>query len=374
VPVYAYAGKKVKQFARHGQGTGLALVFVKKGEKMKIMPARTALHLFAGAALVALAAPAMAQEPNFARKTITVYIGNTPGGSYDLYGRVVSRHIGRHLPGAPTVVAVNMPGAGTIRAANYLYEVAPKDGTAMAIVTETLAVEQVTGNPAVQYDAAKFNWVGRVASSNNIHFQWHTSKVQSLEDAKKFETPVAAAGAGNISEVVPKLLNATIGTKFKVISGFPASAEGMLAMERGEVDGTASSWAATRTGKKQWLDEKKITIILQNLPERSADLPNVPALGELGDTEGDRQLLRLYASGGAIGRAFIAPPGTPAPVMKVLQDGLLAMTKDPEVIAEMLKANLDLEYAPPEKLADEVKKTLATPKEVTERAKQLLAR
>ena len=328
--------------------------------------------LLASAALGALMVPAMAQD--FTKKTVTVYIGNTSGGSYDLYGRVVARYFGKHLPGAPTVIATNMPGAGTLRAANYIYEVAPKDGTAIGIVTETLAVEQATGNPAVQFDAAKFNWVGRIASSNNIHFQWHTAKAQSIDDIKKFETPVAAAGAGNISEVVPKLLNATIGTRFKIISGFPASAEGMLAMERGEVDGTAGSWATVRTGKKQWLDEKKIKIILQNLPERAADLPDVPALGERGNTEADRQLLRLYAGGGAIGRAFIAPPQVPAATMKVMQDSFLAMTRDPELIAEMQKANLDLEYAAPEKLAEEVRKTLATPKAVTERAKELLSR
>lgn len=317
---------------------------------------------------------AQAQEVTFAKKTVTIYIGNTSGGSYDLYGRAVSRYLGKHLPGQPTVIATNMPGAGTLVAANYIYKVAPKDGTAIGIVTETLAVEQITGNPAVQFDAANFLWVGRIASSNNIHFQWHTAKAQSIDDIKKIETPVAAAGAGNISEVVPKLLNATIGTKFKIISGFPASAEGMLAMERGEVDGTAGSWATIRTGKKQWLEDKKIKIILQDVPERAADLPDVPALGELGNNEADRQLLRLYASGGAIGRAFIAPPGTPSPVMKALQTSFLQMTKDPEMIAEMQKSNLDLEYAPPEKLAEEVKKTLATPKAVADRARELLAR
>jgi tripartite-type tricarboxylate transporter receptor subunit TctC len=340
----------------------------------KRSPGASRRLLLGFAAAVALTAPAMAQEGIFARKTITIYIGNTAGGSYDLYGRAVARFLGPHLPGNPTVIATNMPGAGTLRAANYIYQVAPKDGTALGIVTETLAVEQATGNPAVQYDAAKFQWVGRVASSNNIQFVWHTAKIQSIDDAKKIESPIAAAGAGNISEVVPKLLNATIGTKFKIISGFPASNEGMLAMERGEVDGATGSWAAVRTGKKQWLEEKQIKIILQDVPERAADLPDVPALGELGDNEADRQLLRLYASGGAIGRAFIAPPQVPAANMKALQDGFLAMTKDPEMIAEMQKANLDMEYAPPEKLAEEVTKTLATPKAVTDRAKDLLAR
>ncbi|MDB5648602.1 MAG: hypothetical protein JWL62_122 [Hyphomicrobiales bacterium] len=319
-------------------------------------------------------AQAQSNDGMFARKTITIYIGNTAGGSYDLYGRMLARYLGKHLPGTPTVVATNMPGAGTLRAANYIYDVAPKDGTAIGIVTETLALEQVTSNPAVQYDAAKFNWVGRMASSNNVHIQWHTAKVQSIEEAKTTETAVAAAGAGNISETIPTLMNRVLGTKFKVVSGYPASAEGMLAMERGEVDGTATSWAALRTGKKEWLRDKKIKIILQDVPERSADLPDVPALGELGATVADKQLLGLYASGGAIGRAFIAPPGVPAEIIKVLQDGFTAMTKDPEVIAEMQRVNLDLDPLPPASLKAVVEKTLATPDDVRARAKSIFGR
>ena len=325
------------------------------------------------AALIA-SGPALAQNVDFARKTITIFIGNTPGGSYDLYGRMLARFYGKFLPGNPTVVATNMPGAGTLRAANFIYEVAPKDGTAIGIVTETLALEQVVGNPSVQYDAAKFNWVGRFASSNNIHFQWHTAKVQSVEDAKKTETAVAAAGAGNLSEVIPNLLNKVLGTKFKVISGYPASAESMLAMERGEVEGAAGSWAAVRIGKKDWLAEKKIKIILQDVPERSPDLPDVPALGELGDKPADKQLLQLYASGGAIGRSFILPPGTPANVVKTMQDSFNAMVKDPEVIAEMQKASLDLEPLPAERQYSEVQKTLATPDAVKQLARGIFGR
>lgn len=328
----------------------------------------------AGLACLTASGVALAQSPNFARKTVTVYIGNTAGGSYDLYGRLVARYLGKYLPGNPSVIATNMPGAGTLRAANYIYEVAPKDGTAIGIVTETLALEQATGNPGVQFDAARFNWVGRIASSNNIHIQWHTAKVQSIEEAKSTETPVAAAGAGNLSETIPKLLNATIGTKFKVISGFPASAEGMLAMERGEVEGTATSWAAIKTGKKEWLRDKKIKIILQDVPERSPELPDVPALGELGNTDADRQLLGLYASGGAIGRAFIAPPGVPDEVMKVLQAAFMDMTRDPELIAEAQRSGLDLEPVHGDKLRSEIQKTLATPDSVRQRARALLGR
>jgi tripartite-type tricarboxylate transporter receptor subunit TctC len=335
---------------------------------------RIAFHGLTLAAALTACLPAFAQNVDFARKTITVYIGNTAGGSYDLYGRMLARFLGKHLPGNPTVIATNMPGAGTLRAANFIYEVAPKDGTAIGIVTETVALEQAVGNPSVQYDAVKFNWLGRFASSNNIHFQWHTAKVQSIEDAKKMETSVAAAGAGNLSEVIPKLLNKVIGTKFKVISGYPASAESMLAMERGEVDGAASSWAAVRIGKKDWLQEKKIKIILQDVPERSADLPDVPALGELGDKPDDKKLLNLYASGGAIGRAFILPPGTPDNILKTLQDGFMAMAKDPEVVAEMQKASLDVEPLPAANQYAEVKKTLEAPKEIIDQAKSIFGR
>ena len=327
--------------------------------------------------VLALAFPAAAQAQTdslFAGKTITINIGNTAGGSYDLYGRMVARFLGKHLPGNPSVVASNMPGAGTLKAANYIYSVAPKDGTALGIVTETLALEQALANPAAQYDAAKFPWVGRVASSNNIHMQWHTAKVQSVEEAKKTVTPVAAAGAGNTSEVIPNLLNAVIGTKFKVISGYPASAEGMLAMERGEVEGAASSWAAVKIGKKDWLAQKKIRIILQDVPVRSPELPDTPALGELGDNPADKALLGLYASGGAIGRAFIAPPGTQPAALKALQDGFMAMVKDPEFLGEMQKASLDVEPLPGDTLAAETRKTLATPQAVKDRVKSIFGR
>ena len=179
------------------------------------------------AVLISADAAAQPAEPFFARKTITITIGYTAGGSYDLYGRMVARHLGKHIPGQPTLIAQNMPGAGSLKAANYLYEVAPKDGTALGVVVESAALEQALANPAVQYDAAKFTYVGRVATSNNIFMQWHTAKVQSLDDAKRMETSLAGTGPGSIAETVPRLLNALIGTRFKLISGYPASSEAM---------------------------------------------------------------------------------------------------------------------------------------------------
>jgi tripartite-type tricarboxylate transporter receptor subunit TctC len=170
---------------------------------------------------------------------------------------------------------------------------------------------------------------------------------------------------------VPKLLNAVLGTKFKIISGYPASNEAMAAMEKGEVDGSGSSWAAVKIGKKTWLAEKKIKIILQDVPERAPDLPDVPCLGELGTTPEQKQMLGLYASGGAIGRSFLAPPGMSEPVAKALRDGFAAMVKDPEMIAEMQKIRLDLEPADHVALEKSVAGVLSTPPEVVAKVKAI---
>lgn len=319
-------------------------------------------------------AQAQSVEQFFARKTITINIGYTAGGSYDLYGRMVARHLGKHIPGQPTVVAQNMPGAGSLKAANYTYEVAPRDGTALAVVVESAALEQALANPAVQYDAAKFTYVGRVATSNNVFMQWHTSKVQSIEDSKKFESALAGTGPGSIAETVPRLLNALNGTKFKIISGYPASNEAMLAMERGEVEGAGSSWAAVFVGKKDWLREKKIRIILQTTPERTAELPDSPALPELGATAEDKQVYQLYASGSAIGRALIGPPEMPADRVQALRDAFDAMVKDPEFVADIQKTQVELDPLSGDKVQQLILQTLAVPQAVRERAKLAFGR
>jgi tripartite-type tricarboxylate transporter receptor subunit TctC len=317
---------------------------------------------------------AQAQEPFLARKTITISIGYTAGGSYDLYGRLVARHLGKHIPGQPTVVAQNMPGTGSLKAAAYLYNVAPKDGTALGVVVESAALEQALGNPAAQYDAGKFTYVGRVATSNNIFMQWHTSKVQSIEDSKRIESSLAGTGPGSIAETVPRLLNALAGTKFKLVSGYPASNEAMLAMERGEVEGASSSWAAVSVGKKEWLRDKKIRIILQTAPERVKELPDAPALPEMGTTAEDKQVYALYASGSAIGRTVIAPPGIAPERVKILRDAFNAMVKDSDFVADIQKLNVELDPLPGERVQELIVRTLNVPLAVRERAKLAFGR
>ena len=204
------------------------------------------IRLACAVALAACAAagPAATQpaETFFKGKSINLYIGFAPGGTYDYYSRLFARFIGRHIPGNPSVVAQNMPGAGSFLAANFLYGVAPKDGTALAMITQAAAVEEALASPGVKYKSAEFNWIGRVSDIVEIHFTWKTSRAKTLDDATRFEIPLAGTGPGSPSEGYPKLLNALAGTRFKVISGYPGSTQGMVAMERGEVDGALTSW------------------------------------------------------------------------------------------------------------------------------------
>jgi tripartite-type tricarboxylate transporter receptor subunit TctC len=336
---------------------------------------RTKALLAAIATLMAVP-PAQAQqvEPFFARKTVTIYVGYTAGGSYDLYARLIARHLGKHIPGNPIVVAQNMPGAGSMKAANYIYQVAPKDGTALGVIVESAALEQVLGNSAVQYDAAKYVYVGRVATSNNIFMQWHTSKVQSIADSQRTQSTLAGTGPGSIAETVPRLLNAIIGTKFRLISGYPASTEAMLAMERGEVEGTGSSWAAVSVSKQPWLREKRIRIILQTQPTRHRDLPDTPSLTEYGNTPEDRQVTALYASGSGVGRSLLGPPGIPSDRLQVLRKAFDAMVKDPELIADIKKVNVELDPLAGSGVQALITQTLNVPASVRERAKVAFGR
>jgi tripartite-type tricarboxylate transporter receptor subunit TctC len=330
--------------------------------------------ILAALLLAAGATAASAQSEMFAGKTITIYVGYTAGGSYDLYGRLISRHLSAHLPGHPSVVVQNMPGAGSLKAGNYLYEVAPRDGTALGVIVESAALEQALGNPAAQYDAAKFTYVGRVATSNNIFMMWHTAKVQSLDDAMRMPSLLAGTGPGSIAETIPKLTNALLGTKFKLISGYPASTEAMLAMERGEVDGASSSWAAVKVGKADWLRDRKIKVILQTTPERIAELPDAPCLGEIGNTPADRQVFALYASGSAIGRSLIGPPGIAPERVKALREGFDAMVKDADFVADIQKINVELDPLPGAVLAQMVEKALRVPASVRQRAVEAFGR
>jgi tripartite-type tricarboxylate transporter receptor subunit TctC len=335
--------------------------------------ARLAAALAAATLVAAHQATAQPAAPFYAGKTITLYIGFGPGGSYDFYGHLVARHLGRFIPGKPILVAENMPGAGSFKAANYLYAVAPKDGTAMGIVTQTLALEEALGTPGVLYKSAAFTWIGRATSILEIEVTWKSSAAKSIADAMRIETPVAGSGSGSPSEGYPKLLNAIAGTRFKIITGYTSSTDALLAVERGEVEGASTSWNTVKREKRDWLADKSINIIVQYALARSPDLAQVPAIIELGKSPQDKQVLAFYTSSAEVGRSFLAPPGMPADRARLLRDAFNRMLEDPGFRADIDKTGVELNPATGEQLQQLITATATAPKDVIERTKAALA-
>lgn len=236
----------------------------------------------AGIAALGAAFSASASELTWKGRNVTITIGFATGGNYDFVGRLVSRHIVKHLPGVPTAVAVNMPGAGSIRAGNYLFNAAPRDGTALGILSSSVAIEEALGSPNIQYKSAEFGWIGRVSMILQVLATLEPAKAKTIQEVRTIETATGGTGSGSPSEGYPRLLNGLLGTKFKIISGYSSSADTMLAMERGELDGSLPSWNTIKRTKPQWLAEKKIHPLVQFVFERSADLPDTPTSIELG--------------------------------------------------------------------------------------------
>jgi tripartite-type tricarboxylate transporter receptor subunit TctC len=268
----------------------------------------------------------------FRGRTITLFVGYPPGGGYDFYGRLIATHLGRHIPGQPTVIVQNMPGAGSISAANHVFNVTPKDGTALGLITQGVAQEEVLGTPGVRYKSAEFTWIGRATSSVYVTVGWHTSKTKTIYDAMKQDILLSS---NLLADVLPTVLNNVVGTRFKMVRGYPGSNEGMLAMEREETESAVTSWNAVKTTKKNWLDERKINILVQYGPQRVKDLPDVPSMVELGKTEQDKQVLGFFASSAEIGIAIMAPPGVPAERVQILRAAFDATMKDPQFLADI---------------------------------------
>jgi tripartite-type tricarboxylate transporter receptor subunit TctC len=331
--------------------------------------------LLFGAAMLANmphAAIAQSDEQFFRGKVINLYIGFAPGGTYDYFGRIVGRFIGKHIPGNPTVVAQTMQGAGSLQAANFIFAQAPKDGTAWAVVTQTLALEEALQSPGARYKAAEFTWIGRMTSILEVHFTWKTSKAKTLDDAREHETPVAGTGAGSPSEGYPKLLNALAGTKFKIISGYPGSTQGMLAMERGEVDGGLTSWNTLKRTKQEWIQNRDVNVLVQYGLARHRELPDVPTLLEATDTPEGRQIMAFYVSGAEVGRSLLAPPGIPAERVKLLRTAFDAMVKDPEFLAEIEKSGQEFQPASGEQVQKLIAGAATAPREIVERTEAIL--
>ena len=293
-----------------------------------------------------LTAPAAAQEDVadfYEGKTVTIYVGFSPGGGYDLYARLAADHLGEHIPGNPDVIVENMPGAGGRRAAQYLYQVAPQDGTALGLIVQSVALDSATGAIPGDIDASEFNAIGRLVANYELGLVWHESPTKTFEDAKQNEVPVASTGAGSASSFVPRILNEVEGTKFEVIQGYEGSSAALLAMERGEVEGAMSGLAGLRANHQDWFDEGTVNVIWQLANTPHPDFPDVPAVGQMGETEDEKAMLRLVAGAAEVGRSLVAPPNVPEDRVEALREAFQQMIDDPDFQATAADRNLELD-------------------------------
>ena len=335
------------------------------------MQAMTNRQLSSKALLVALTLGASAGASSLAHaqtpaefykgKTVEFLIGYATGGSNDTYARVIAQHMGKHIPGNPTVIVRNMPGAGSFLATNQIFNASPKDGTVIGLGAPTLALDEKLGTQGVRFKTSELNWVGRVTPLINIVFMWKTSPVKSITDAQQRESTLSGTGAGSTASIYPTVLNNMIGTKFKIVMGYKGSNEAMLAMERGEVEGHSTAFEAVRSAKPMWLEDGSINIIAQLGLKRLKELPNVPTAVELGKTEEDKKVLYAITSASEIGTSFFTTPKTPADRLTALRRAFDATMTDKEFLADIAKLKIGLD---PMK-GEDVQKLVAEVSDVT---------
>lgn len=330
--------------------------------------------LAAAAALVCGAARADGVDAFYKGRPLVFVIGSNAGGSYDSYGRLFAAHFGRHVPGTPQVVPQNMPGASGIKSANFLYAIAPKDGSTIGTFNQSMGQRQVLDPQSVQFDVSKFNWIGAMASSVNVFITWHTTGVATIEDAKRKEVVMGALSDDGGNAVYPLLLNKFLGTRFKVVLGYTGGNTIQLAMERGEVDGRGSViWSGFKAGWPHWIAEKKVNILVQLGLAKDPDLPDVPLLIDLAKDETQAAIFRFISSDTVMGFPTMAPPGTPADRVAALRAAFAATMSDRAFRAESEKRNLPVRPSSGDEVQRIMTSMVTTPKEVIAVLKQSIA-
>jgi tripartite-type tricarboxylate transporter receptor subunit TctC len=316
---------------------------------------------------------ARAEGADFAGRTVTIVSSFGPGGGYTIYAELLARHLGAHLPGRPAVVVKTMPGAGGMNGTNHLANVAARDGSVLGVVPQTVAIAQALAGQGLRYDARAFNWIGRINSNVEVQQTWHTAPVKTITDARINEVIVGGTGPQSSSVVFPRILNAMFGMKFKVVAGYEGVNMVSIAMERGEVQGMVRPWSVTKTVRPEWLREKKINLIVQYAVARHPELSSIPAVVDLALVEEQRQILGLYASGSAIGRSLVAPPGVPAETVRLLRTAFTQTMRDPALLDEVRNSGIDIDPLAGEALQRLVDRALSVPAQVVQAAKALAA-
>jgi len=328
-------------------------------------------------ALVACS-PEEGQTPEdfYRGKTITLLIGSSSGGAYDVYARMLARHIGKHIPGNPRVVPSNMEGAGSLTLTNHLYNVARKDGTVIGTINRGAPFEPLIGQPELaRFDPALFTWIGSIANEVSICAAWERAGVDNFEQLFARELTVGGTGSGADTNQFPKVMNGVLGTKMKIVSGYPGGNNIDLAMERGEVDGRCGwSWSSVASTRKAWLESGSIKILVQLALQKHPDLPNVPLIMDYAKTDEERAMLRLIFSRAALGCPFLAPPDVPADRAAALRKAFDDTMKDPAFLAEAAQAMLEVAPVGGEDLQRLIVDIYRTPKDVVEKTRAIVMR
>lgn len=305
-------------------------------------------------------------------KTIEIIVGFPPGAYNDVYSRLLASHMGKYIPGAPTFVVRNMPGAGSFLAVNHIYKNAPKDGTTIGLGSPTIALDEVLETDGVRYKARELGWIGRTNSNINILATWKNSLVKTVEQAKTSEVTLSGTGVGSTTSIYPIVMNNIVGTKFKMVMGYKGSNEGMLAMERGEAEGHSTSWTTFYGMHPNWFVDGSVNILVQFSLARHPQLKDVPAATEFAQTPEQKSILEAVLSATEIGYAFFTTPETPSGRLEILRNSFNLATRDPEFLAEAAKMTAEIQPVSGEQLEQLVRKLGSLSPVITEKIKSAL--
>ena len=340
---------------------------------MRVATFPRALALLAAMALAPSTARAQSPADFYKGRNVDLYVGYSVGGAYDLYARVIARHLGKHIPGNPTIVPKNMEGAGSLRLANWLYRVGPKDGSALGTIGRGTAFDPLLGSRGAQFQADKFTWIGSANNEVSVCVAWKTSGITSLEQTLSKELVVGGTGAAADTDQFPKILNGVLGTKFKIVTGYPGGNDVTMAMERGEVNGRCGwSWSSVLATHKRWVDDKSIAVLAQLSLSKHPDLPDVPLIMDFAKSEDQQQIFKLIFARQVMGRPYLAPPGVPADRAAALRQAFMDTMKDPEFLAEAEKSQLEITPVPGEEVEKLVKDLYQTPKAIAAKAAEFI--
>ena len=318
---------------------------------------------------------ARADAADFYRgKTLRIQVGYGTGAGYDVYARLLGRHIGRHLPGQPGVIIQNMPGAGSPTMTNYLYNVAPRDGSAIGLPARGLFIEPLFGNENAKFEARKYSWIGSISRDVATCFTWYTSGIATIQDTMSREVLVGSSSVASSSHQFPLVLNALLGTRFKPLLGYVDSAGVGLAMERGELEGYCSfTWASIKSARPKWIEQKQINILLQLTMTKHRELADVPVVMDLARDDATRQAFALVLADQEMGRPVAAPPDVPAERVNALRQAFDATMKDPEFLADAARMTIEIDPIDARAVEQVLERVYATPQSVIDRVKNIYA-